>query len=65
MQWSSDLPIGTALERGEGGETELDVLGVSIWWSKTRRSGGGGGPKVCKIFYLERFVCTSWLIGVF
>ena len=40
MQWSSDLPMGTALERGEGGETELDVLGVEIWWRKTRRRRG-------------------------
>ena len=25
----------------------------------------GEEPKVCKIFYLERFVFTSWLIGAF
>ena len=26
---------------------------------------GGGGPKVCKIFYLESFAFTNWLTGTF
>ena len=40
-----------------------------------RRVGGGGelrktprggeGPMLCIIFYLDRFVFTSWLLGAF
>ena len=56
--------MGTALEGGEGDELN------------TEGGGGGGklveqtptkgeGPKVCRIFYLERFVFTSCLTVTF
>ena len=30
---------------------------------KRKMPGTGEGTKVCRIFYLKRFVLTSWLIG--
>ena len=51
--------MGTALEGGEG--IDLDAGGGGRWRKTLRR---GKGPQQYKIFYLECFVFTSWLIGV-
>ena len=40
----------------------LDAGGGGRWCKTPRR---GKGPKRCITFYLERFVFTSWLIGIF
>ena len=39
------------------------IQGVGCLWRKMRR--GGEGPKVCRMFHLEHFLFTSWLIGAF
>ena len=46
-----------ALEGGKGGELDAVKGGGGGRWSKTPREG----PKVCRIFYLERIVSSSWL----
>ena len=40
--------------------------GVGGWGSRwTKMPRRGEGPKVCRIFYLERCIFTSWLIEAF
>ena len=60
MLWSPGLHMGR--RRREGG-VGSGRRGVGGWWSKTPAIGEG--PNVCRIFHLERFVFSSWLIGAF
>ena len=40
----------------------MDAGGRGQWGKMPKRREG---QKVCRIFYLESFVFTSWLIGTF
>ena len=55
------------LEGGEGGELDAGDDGRGVGWGESveQNAQERRDAKVCRIFYLKRFVLINWLIGDF